>query len=153
MNIDQFSNKIRSVRVWKVLLALLPTFYFRMSNQNLAKPEQNLSKIATDLVKDYTDNGTLHGISFIGDNKRHWFERLFWAIIFCTSIYFAGTLIHDSYIKWKSTPIMTSVDEHTTLISEIPFPAITICPIDKYDNDKFKLIDLFKKEQKRNEQE
>ena len=124
-----------------------------MFKQNLVKPDQNLSKIATNLVKEYTDNGSLHGISFIGDNKRHWFERLFWAIIFCTSIYFAGTLINDSYIKWKSTPIIISVDEHTTLISEIPFPAITICPNDKYNKDIFNLREIYINDNNRTEDE
>ena len=99
--------------------------------------EPKLSKIAKDLVNEYTDNGTIHGISFIGDSKRHWIERIFWTIVFMISIYFAWSLIMESYKKWKGNQIITSVDEYPTLMSEIPFPAITICPNDKFDRKTY----------------
>ena len=114
-----------------------------MSNDNLANPDQNLSKIAKDLVNEYTNNGTLHGISFIGDSKRHWFERLFWAIIFFTSMYFAANFITESYLKFQKNAIITNVDEYPTLITEIPFPAITICPTIKYDKKNYTYTEVF----------
>ena len=46
-------------------------------------------------------------------------------------------------MKLTENQIITNVDEYPTLVSEIPFPAITICPNDKYDKKKFDMDDLF----------
>ena len=45
----------------------------------------------------------------------------------------------QSYRKWKSVPIITSVDEYPTLVSEIPLPAVTICPEIKFNITAFDL--------------
>ena len=115
-----------------------------MENRSSTESDKKISKIAKNLVTEYTDNGSIHGISFIGDSKRHWIERLFWTIVFVTSIYFAWILIMESYIKWRENQIITNVDEYPTLMSEIPFPAITICPNDKYDKKKFDMDTFYK---------
>lgn len=36
-------------------------------------------------------------------------------------------MIVDSFIKWQEVPIVTTVNETSTPISDIPFPAITFC--------------------------
>ena len=108
-----------------------------MGNQGSSETDKKLTKIAKELVNEYTDNGSIHGISFIDDPKRHWIERIFWTIVYIISIYVASSLIMASYIKWKENQIITSVDEYPALMSEIPFPAITICPNNKYEKQKF----------------
>ena len=35
------------------------------------------------------------------------------------------------YFKWKESPIILSFAEKSTPVWEIPFPAVTICPVTK----------------------
>ena len=52
-------------------------------------------------------------------------------------MYFSSMVILQSYWKWKAVPIITSVDDSLTMISEIPFPAVTVCPDIKYNITEF----------------
>ena len=65
--------------------------------------------------------------------------RIFWALIFVISMYFCSLVTLQSYQKWKAVPIITNVDKHPTLVTEIPLPAITVCPEIKYNNTVFDL--------------
>lgn len=38
---------------------------------------KTLCGVFKELVSEYTENGSLHGIKYAGDRRRHWFERLF----------------------------------------------------------------------------
>lgn len=40
------------------------------------------------------------------------------------------------------------MDEHPTLTSEIPFPAVTVCPNIHYNNQKFAFRDIMEKHTK-----
>lgn len=46
------------------------------------------------------------------------------------------TLTWESYSKWKDSPIMMSPDSQFSSVSDIPFPAVTICPYKKFDMKK-----------------
>lgn len=53
--------------------------------------------------------------------------RCFWIISFglavITAIYFIANLIH----KWQDMPVIISLSPKATQLTNIPFPAITIC--------------------------
>lgn len=82
---------------------------------------------------DYTENSTVHGIKYIGEKQRHYVEKIFWiiSIIIC----FAGcaVTIFEIYKKWESNPVLVTLAEKAIPVSQIPFPAITICPMTKLD--------------------
>lgn len=63
------------------------------------------------------------------DKKLHWHEKLFWAIALTISIVACSFLIFDSYRKWKAAPVIVSFSEKFMNIWELPFAAVTICPI------------------------
>lgn len=69
------------------------------------------------------------GIKYLTDKKLHWGEKLFWAIALTLSILACSYLIYDTYRKWQMAPVIVSFSEKFMNIWEIPFPAITICPI------------------------
>lgn len=52
-------------------------------------------------------------------------------------------MIHKLWYKWRSSPILVSFDEKLTPITEIPFPAITICPEMKSDAQLFNFTAVF----------
>lgn len=69
------------------------------------------------------------GIKYITDEKRHWTERLFWLVAMTLSISTCSYLIFQAYSKFNESPIIVSFSEKFKNIFEIPFPAVTICPI------------------------
>jgi hypothetical protein len=63
------------------------------------------------------------------DKNLPWTEKLFWAFALAFSLILCGFLINVSYIKWKSTPVIVSFSETFINVWEVPFPAVTICPL------------------------
>ena len=57
--------------------------------------------------------------------------------MFITSLCVCTPLLMDIVEKWRSTPIVTMADGHTTLVTDIPFPAVTICPKVKTNVSEF----------------
>jgi acid-sensing ion channel, other len=75
---------------------------------------------------DYTNNSTIHGVSYIAEKDRPWFEKVLWITMFCISIILCGKLIFDA---WNISPIIFAFSEKPTPIFQIQFPAVTICPL------------------------
>ena len=53
-------------------------------------------------------------------------------------------MIMSSYVKWREVPIVTSTDEFLTSVSDIPFPAITICLESKSNLKEFDYYEKLK---------
>ncbi|CAH1127819.1 unnamed protein product [Ceutorhynchus assimilis] len=82
--------------------------------------------------------------------KRTYFERGWWLIVFSVCLSFCGYFITMVYQKWENSPVIVSFATRETPIHEIPFPAVTICPEIKaikemYDHSKM-VVKLKKKE-------
>ena len=43
-------------------------------------------------------------------------------------MYVCSVMIMESYQKFQNLSIIIRPDEFTTLVSDVPFPAITLCP-------------------------
>lgn len=48
----------------------------------------------------------------------------------------------DVYNKWQKSPVIVSFAEKYTRVSEIPFPAVTICPETKARSSILNFTDL-----------
>ena len=78
-----------------------------------------------DVLREFLDNSTIHGLAHISNVSSKTGKALWMAIViagFCT----AGYLINDSYKEWETTPVTTSISTHP--IATLPLPIITICP-------------------------
>lgn len=64
----------------------------------------------------------------VENKRRHWSAKMLWSAVTIISFSYCFLMIHKTYDKWRSSPIIISCDEKMTPISEIPFPAVTICP-------------------------
>lgn len=124
----------------------------KMRGGNYNAPSPNFENIddsinCSDNVQQYMLNSTLHGLRYVGDPKISIFERLVFSIViklllysishtqnrtffgasfvlvFSLSVYF----ILNVYAKWTASPIIISLNAAATSISDIPFPAVTIC--------------------------
>jgi acid-sensing ion channel, other len=96
-----------------------------------------------DLVSDFLDNSSIHGFKYIGDKNRPWFERILWIVIFLISFSGCCKLIFDVHQKFDQNPVIVTFDEKPTSISEIPFPAVTICPAPKSQKKLYNTTPMF----------
>ncbi|XP_030745254.1 uncharacterized protein LOC115874287 [Sitophilus oryzae] len=92
--------------------------------------------------KEYCRHTSIHGFFYLGETRSYG-ERIWWLIIFLTTICICGFFIRADYVKWDSSPVIVSFATKETPIYEIPFPAITICPETKADRRLHNFTELF----------
>ncbi len=50
----------------------------------------------------------------------------------CTAIYMMSSI----YLRWESSPVITSVANTNLPVTNINFPAVTVCTVNKAVNEK-----------------
>ena len=75
-------------------------------------------------VKEFLESSTIHGLSYIADNRV--LVRLLWVCVVITGFTGAAVLILQSFASWADSPITTTIE--TLPISELEFPNVTVCP-------------------------
>ncbi|XP_055320679.1 pickpocket protein 28 [Sitodiplosis mosellana] len=75
----------------------------------------------------YLLNTTLHGLKYVGDRTITRFERIFFTLMFLLVVILSVVFITNVYRKWDESPIIITLNSETTSITQIPFPAVTIC--------------------------
>ena len=79
------------------------------------------------IIREYTENTTIHGINYIFESGIPTIERLLWIVAMLIMICLASYMSTDAYIDWEDNPVVTTVKSTGKPIKEIEFPAITIC--------------------------
>ncbi|XP_055321191.1 pickpocket protein 28-like, partial [Sitodiplosis mosellana] len=67
-----------------------------------------------------------------------------WIIAFVLSLSFCFNSIFAVWLKWRDSPIIITFDNKPTLIGDIPFTAVTICPLTKTSSKKFNYTDVYR---------
>ncbi|KOB64264.1 Gonad-specific amiloride-sensitive sodium channel 1 [Operophtera brumata] len=84
--------------------------------------------IIMELFLDYAEKSTLHGLRYFTEKGITFVEKLFWVATFITSIILCCFLINNVYVKWKTSPVIVTVNEKLFSVGNVPFPSVTICP-------------------------
>lgn len=42
-------------------------------------------------------------------------------------MFYCSIMIKQSHTKWRESLFLTSPDEYSTIVSDIPFPTVTVC--------------------------
>ncbi|KAF5296273.1 hypothetical protein FQR65_LT10268 [Abscondita terminalis] len=95
------------------------------------KKEESLYRSLIKYIEEYFNNSTLHGLHYVGDTSISFGERLFWLLAFLTAVSCAAYFIANIYTKYDVSPVIISLNPTPTPISELPFPAITICSMNQ----------------------
>ncbi|XP_050509577.1 pickpocket protein 28-like isoform X2 [Diabrotica virgifera virgifera] len=82
------------------------------------------------LFREYSKSTGIHGVSYIGE-KRTYFEKIWWLIVFAIALSSCVYAILEVYQKWIRSPVIVTFATQETPIYSIPFPAVTICPESK----------------------
>ncbi|XP_061397734.1 pickpocket protein 28-like [Musca vetustissima] len=88
------------------------------------------------VMAEYSKNTSVHGLRYIFEVHRPFYEKFFWIVQILISLYFSGTLIWNTYVKWLDSPVILGFDETLVPVSKIPFPTVTICPEIKMTRDE-----------------
>ena len=88
------------------------------------------------LIREYNENTTLHGLKYTTEYGRNILERMMWGMVVLVAMIFGIYLTSKILTKWETSPIIISLDSASHPISEIPFPAVTICPTVKGIKEK-----------------
>jgi amiloride-sensitive sodium channel len=76
--------------------------------------------------ESFAEESSIHGASFIAGKNRTKSTRVYFALALVCSLVFLGLYVHEANDKWQTDPnIITKINER--YISEIPFPAVTVC--------------------------
>ena len=78
-------------------------------------------------LKDYTSSSTVHGIRYILADDTPVLDRLLWLLLLLCCVVSAAYLVIQSYTTWQSSLVITTLKTVARPVSELQFPAITIC--------------------------
>ncbi|XP_059608072.1 pickpocket protein 28-like [Phlebotomus argentipes] len=101
-----------------------------------------LQRETRSLLAEYSDSSTIHGVKYLGGPRRRWPERLWWLLAFGASLYTCGALILNTYTKWSTDPVIVSFSQTPTPLWRIPFPSVTICPLNLVRQSVFNFTDV-----------
>ena len=79
------------------------------------------------LLHEYGDNSTIHGVSYILSNTDHICDRLLWLVIFLTSGLVTVMLTMRSYNTWQEHLVITTLQDMDSRVEGMDYPAVTIC--------------------------
>ena len=102
------------------------------------KTALNMARVA----QKYLESTSIHGLQFWGDHHpTNWFENSYW-VIFVVGSWATGIgLIAATLLWYLASPLIVTINADPISISEVPFPAFTICNMNKVLKSKVEMID------------
>ena len=80
-------------------------------------------------IKEYCEQTSLHGWFYIASDKPFW--RYVWLSIVIASIGVASLFIYKAAEDFTRSTVVTTIHSTTEPLSEVYFPAVTICNINQ----------------------
>ncbi|XP_062136872.1 pickpocket protein 28 [Drosophila sulfurigaster albostrigata] len=82
-------------------------------------------------TKEFLSSTSLQGMKYIWNNSLPTWVQFYFGKIFLVSVYVAINLAVNVFNRWQSTPVIIGYSSKMTSIQDIPFPAITVCDMNK----------------------
>uniref|UniRef100_A0A182N7Q2 Uncharacterized protein n=1 Tax=Anopheles dirus TaxID=7168 RepID=A0A182N7Q2_9DIPT len=100
----------------------------------LKKVGSTVGKTVRCVVQSFCENSTLHGLRYVYGGDR--MLRMLWLLVCLISIGFTMIMGMIAWMRFRTTPTITTIETMTYPIWNIPFPAVTVCNINKVDKRK-----------------
>ena len=98
----------------------------------------------TKNAEEYANRATVHGISYIFDRDLAKLDKALWLSIVLGALCLAVWMINTSYTSWQDNQVITTLKTTTKPITDLDFPAVTICAAGQHmDNVEKVLFDNF----------
>ncbi|XP_048000716.1 pickpocket protein 28-like [Leguminivora glycinivorella] len=95
-----------------------------------------------EVLMEFTSTSSLHGMHYITERGLTRLEKIFWAILTLTSIFLCLWACSRAWYKWQHNSMIITVNEELMSATEVPFPAVTVCPQTKLNQDKYNYTKL-----------
>ena len=107
------------------------------------KKSRNFLQVTKDEVAKFFAESSIPGFKYVVKGKTI-LERATWTIFICIAFYYAGHTVYETFMEWEANPVITTIDEVGLSVSQLPFPAITVCDIDSLKmprQNRWKLVE------------
>ncbi|XP_070520540.1 sodium channel protein Nach isoform X2 [Cardiocondyla obscurior] len=101
------------------------------SRQRVSNVNAKCWSILKRQAAEFCQNTGLHGYKYISQSERSMTERIIWAIIVFVSLGCAIVLMKMAWLYFATHPTLTVIETTHHGIWNFPFPAITICDINR----------------------
>lgn len=106
-------------------------------DEEVEHPRLQQFKIALkETFEEFARNTSIHGVQYIVDTKGTKATRIFWAIAVTFLFIMSMVLVNVFWERYKTNPTRVNVDTNHAPLSELNFPAITICNIARMSFDR-----------------
>ncbi|KAJ8727774.1 hypothetical protein PYW07_001893 [Mythimna separata] len=75
--------------------------------------------LVKELMYDYANNTTLHGLPYVTKRGLTLIEKIFWFVTFVASVSMCLFLISKVWYKWKTSPVIVTVSEQLVSVNEV----------------------------------
>jgi amiloride-sensitive sodium channel len=80
-------------------------------------------------LKTYCEQTSLHGWYYIANDRKIW--RAVWSTIVLASVGVASIFIYKAAEEFTKSTVVTTIHSTTEPLSEVYFPAVTVCNINQ----------------------
>ncbi|XP_046452024.1 sodium channel protein Nach-like [Daphnia pulex] len=100
-------------------------------------------RISGRFFKHFSNNSSIHGLKFITQDGVSWFERIMWIFVCLCGILFTSFFCWKIWLKYENSSVFTSLESPRFPLNDNPFPAVTICSVNKISEKRlrFALLD------------
>ncbi|GLV34808.1 pickpocket 26 [Carabus blaptoides fortunei] len=117
------------------------------------KKRKCTKRFVSKIFCEYCSNTSIHGIGYLGADDTCMTEKIWWLIVFTLSVVVCAILINKTWTKWQNTPVIMTFSHTQTPIWEIPFPAVTICPVNKVQQSLYNYTQAYRNRNNLSEKE
>uniref|UniRef100_A0A182UUX0 Uncharacterized protein n=1 Tax=Anopheles merus TaxID=30066 RepID=A0A182UUX0_ANOME len=115
---------------------------------NLRQVHRTVRATVRSVVQTFCENTSLHGLRYVYGEDRTGATttphsrmlRMLWLLVCMVSIGFTMIMGMIAWMRFRTTPTITTIETMTYPIWNIPFPAVTVCNINKIDSRKTRII-------------
>ena len=93
-----------------------------INNNNCIKSD----KAFKDEVVSFLSESEIPGFKYIVEGTTL-LERGSWVVLIAIAFCYAGNTVHQTLLDWDNNPVITTIEDVGLPVSQLPFPAITVC--------------------------
>ncbi|XP_052132622.1 sodium channel protein Nach-like [Frankliniella occidentalis] len=87
-------------------------------------------------VSEFSENTSIHGVRYIAEHGRRWVERFLWIVTEIVCGTGAAYMLMNVLSKFNENPTMMRVESYFYEVSNVAFPAITLCNVNRIFRSK-----------------
>nr|CAH7737279.1 unnamed protein product [Callosobruchus chinensis] len=95
------------------------------------KETKSWSSIVSETYKDFAENTSIHGLKYTVKNEIGSCEKIFWFFVVLSGLCGAGYMTVLFWERYTSNPTRTTILTSYARVNSMPFPAVTICNINR----------------------